>query len=112
MADRINSYLGFCARAGRLLTGYNACMDKMKRIKLLIITEDTADNSVRKLVTKAGAAGSECRIFGDSEKLSRAAGVNGKKVFGITDSGLGGAIREEIDKYPVSGRCFNDDKDS
>lgn len=110
--DKIDSYLGFCARAGKLACGYNTCMYMMKRIKLLIIACGVSGNSIKKLTARAEKEGTAYRIYGDSERLCHATGTGGKSIFGITDSGLAEKIKEEIDKNPVSGRCFNDDKNS
>ena len=49
--NKVMTYLGFAARSRNLVTGGNTCammMDR-KKIKLLIITEDMAENTVKKM---------------------------------------------------------------
>lgn len=105
---KVCAYLGFAARSRNLVTGYNTCILMMERrkIKLLIITEDLADNTVKKMLQQCGRYKIEYRIFGKSDELAHAAGKPGKGLFGITDSHFAKIICEEIDKAQSEREVF------
>ncbi len=97
--SKVYSYLGFAARSRNLVTGYNTCVMMMekRKLKLLILTGDLADNTVKKLRSKCEANHINYRIFGDSEQLSQVTGNVGKGVFGVTDRHFAEIICKEID---------------
>ena len=72
MRSKLHSYMGFAKKSRNLIMGYNTCLFAMnkKKVKLLIIAEDT------------------------SEK----AGTGGRSIFGITDQNFAQVILKEIDK--------------
>ena len=69
--------MGLAARGRMLAVGYNTCILMMNRrkIKILILAGDLADNSKEKMIT----------------------GKENSGIFGITDENLSKAILEEID---------------
>ena len=96
---KLLSYMGFAARARKLASGYNTCVFTMEkgRIKLLIIAEDLAENSKKKMIAAAGRLKVEYRVFGDSDEMSHMTGTAGKGIFGITDENFAKVISKEID---------------
>ncbi len=96
---KIESYLGFAARAGKVVTGYNTCLSMIPRrkVRLVIISEDTGENTQKKLSQKCGSYGIEYRIYGKAEDLSAMTGKTDKGIFGITDAGFAESISKEID---------------
>lgn len=92
--------MGFAARAGKILKGYNTCKLTMEkgRGKLLLLAEDLAENSRQKLIQSAEKNHIEYRIFGDSDEMSHITGTSGKSIFLITDHNFSKVIKEEIDK--------------
>ena len=48
MRSKVMSYLGFAAKAGKIVNGYNTCMFMMekKKVKLVILANDLAENSI------------------------------------------------------------------
>ena len=102
----MESYLGFAAKSRNLVTGYNTCITMMKRkkIKLLIIAQNLAMNTVEKMVSESKALGVKSIIFGDSDELSRMTGNYNKGIYGITDENFANIIEKEIIKFE------NDDK--
>lgn len=97
--NKVMTYLGFAARSRNLVTGGNTCammMDR-KKIKLLIITEDMAENTVKKMLQSCDRNNIDYRIFGNSDDLSHITGKSGKGVFGITDTHFAKIISKEID---------------
>ncbi len=99
MRKKIHSYLGFAKRSRNLVTGYNTCMYGLKggKIKLLILTEGLAENTVKKFTKAAADRNVPLRTYGTSEELSRVVGEEGTGIFGITDSQFARTILKEID---------------
>lgn len=93
------SYMGFAAKARKIVNGYNTCVFTMekRKIKLLIIAEDLAENSKKKMIQAANKHNVEYRIFGDSDEMSHMTGTEGKGIFGITDENFANVISKEID---------------
>ncbi len=102
------SYLGFAARSRNLVTGYNTCslMIERRRLKLLILTEDLADNTIKKMLQLCRKYKIEYRIFGRSDSLAHATGKPGKGIFGITDSHFAEIICKEIDLIQSEREVF------
>lgn len=97
---KINSYLGFAKKSGNMVMGSGTCSIymKKKKIKLLIITTDTAENSKEKLVKEATKTNTEYRIYGDCDEISHMVGSPGRTCFGITDKNFAETILKEIDQ--------------
>ena len=106
--DKVFSYLGFAARSRNLVTGYNTCSLMMgkRKIKLLILPEDLADNTVKKMLQLCGRYNIKYRIFGESDQIAHATGKPGKGVFGITDSHFAEIICKEIDLIQSEREVF------
>ena len=66
MRSKVESYLGFAARARSLSTGYNTCIFMMekRKLKLLILTEDLSENSKEKMLRAAKQYEVPCRTYG------------------------------------------------
>ena len=96
---KLLSYIGFAAKARKIVNGYNTCVFTMekRRVRLLIIAADLAENSKKKMISAAGKYNVKDRIFGDSEEMSRMTGTAGKGIFGITDENFANVILKEID---------------
>ena len=80
--------------------GYNTCLFAMnkKKVKLLIIAEDTSENTRKKIEKDAKKHQVTYRIYGTSDELSEMAGTGGRSIFGITDQNFAQVILKEIDK--------------
>ena len=99
MKDKVFNYLGLAAKGRMLVNGYNTCtfMIDKKKVKLLILAEDLAENSMKKMVSLAERKNVPYRIYGVKETLSKRTGNADAGIFGITDVNLAKAISEEID---------------
>ena len=104
MENKIASHLGFAAKARKLVTGYNTCIYMMekKKIRLLILTEDLAENSVKKMVSAAEKYRVPCKIYGNREQLSKITGNVDKGIYGITDDNFAKVISEGIERIQQS----------
>lgn len=100
------SYMGFAAKARKIVNGYNTCVFTMekRKVKLLIIAADLAENSKKKMISAAKKYNVEYRIFGDSDEMSRMTGTVGKGIFGITDENFANVISKEIDQIEALER--------
>ena len=100
------SYMGFAAKARKIVNGYNTCVFTMekRKVKLLIIAADLAENSKKKMISAAKKFNVEYRIFGDSDEMSRMTGTAGKGIFGITDENFANVISKEIDQIEALER--------
>jgi ribosomal protein L7Ae-like RNA K-turn-binding protein len=99
MRKKVDSYLGFAAKSRNLISGYQTCLHaiKQKKLKLLILSEDLSENTVKKLSKLSQDSGIPLRIYGKSEELSKATGSQERGVFGVTDVNFADAILKEID---------------
>ncbi len=99
MRKKVDSYLGFAAKSQNLISGYHTCLYgiKQKRLKLLILSEDLSENTVRKLIKLSEENGIPSRIYGKTDELSKATGNRERGVFGITDINFANIILKEID---------------
>lgn len=99
MREKINSYMGFARKSGQLITGAETCgaeIDK-GRLKLLIISEDAAENNKEKMTLKAKRAGINYRVYGERDVMSHAVGKPGSCIFGVKDENFAKVIMKEID---------------
>jgi len=98
MRKKIHSYLGFAKRSGNLLSGYNTCEMAVTRrkAKLILLTENTSDNTKKKFAKLARDAGIPLYVYGNETDLPVYAGSEGKGVFCITDSHFAQIIEKEI----------------
>ena len=99
MIKKVDSYLGFAAKSRNLVSGYQTCLHaiKKKKLKLLILSEDLSENTVKKLSKLSKENEIPLRIYGKSEELSKATGSQERGVFGITDGNFADVIMKEID---------------
>ena len=99
MRTKIESYLGFARKAGKLMAGFHPCEAGMKKkqIRLLIICEDTATNTKDKAISLAQTTETTFRVLGHSDWVGRSSGSMGRTLFGITDPELAQAILREME---------------
>ena len=101
MPSKFESLMGFAARSGSIVTGYNTCLSmiRSRRIALLILAEDIGENTREKMMQKCASNGVQVRTFGKAEELSHMTGRTDKKTFGITDKDFAKSICREIDLF-------------
>lgn len=97
---KIDSYLGFARKAGKLTAGTSKCLSMASKgkLKLLIITRDMASGSAKKLVKTAAAENIPYRIYGTSDHIGEVTGCPGRAVFGITDDEFADLISDKIEE--------------
>jgi len=99
MRKKVDSYLGFAAKSRNLISGYHTCLHaiKQKKLKLLILTGNLSENTVKKLSRHAADNGIPVRRYELTEETSMVTGAFDRGVFGVTDRNLADAILREID---------------
>lgn len=99
MKKKIDTYLGFAKKSRSLITGYNTCIyaAQKNKLKLLILTEDVSENTLKKFEELAKAQSIPMRIYGTKEQVSKLTGEIDKGIFGITDSHFAQIIGKELD---------------
>ena len=99
MRSKLESYFGFARKSGNLATGYDTCIQLMKRkkIKLLIVAEDASEKTKEKFLRLAEMNHVEIHVFGKTEELSAMAGLENRSIFGLTDGNFAKAIVKEIE---------------
>jgi len=92
--ERLKGFLGLATKAGKLVTGYNTCLDMIPRgkLKLVIIAKDVGENTKKKIGQKCESYGIPMRIGMGAADMSHACGKRDKGVFGITDKGFANSI--------------------
>ncbi len=98
--NKLDSYLGFARRAGKLSAGSGTCqvLAKKGKLKLLIITEDMASGSAEKLERIATSGNIPYRIYGSSDRIGGVTGYGGRTAFAITDKEFASLIMQAIDR--------------
>lgn len=92
------SAAGLARKAGKLISGTYACTDaaKRNRVKLIIVTEDTADNTFKKLSSVCENNKIKIVKYGESKILGKALCRNTIKIIGIIDSELAKLILSKM----------------
>ena len=96
--SKVKSYLGLARRAGKIVSGYQTCIHTLQKgeVKLIIVAEDTAQNTKDKFIHLCEKYGVPFEIFSTADELSEMTGFPGRGVFGITDKGFAEVTMKEI----------------
>ena len=96
---KFESYMGFCSKARKMVTGYNTVLDELGKgkVKLVILAGDLKDNSKEKLRNAANALDVPVRETLTIEELSHMTGKEEKGIYGIKDSNFANVIAKAID---------------
>ena len=107
--SKLSAYLGFAAKAGKLQTGYNTCLSLIKKgsVRLLIVAEDSQENTITRMTQKCKSHGIPVRIYGTIDQLSKMTGNHNNSIFAVTDDNFGNVIGKEIDRLQSERRCSN-----
>ncbi len=87
--QKIESYLGFCKRAGKLTLGVNAVGTLKKGVYLLLIDAGTAHNSRKEMI--GYKVKFSCPLY-EAENLGAHVGKDGCKAAAVRDKSLAKAI--------------------
>ncbi len=98
MQGKVERYLGLSRRAGNLIAGYDTCIEMIKRrkVKLMILTEDTSDKTKDKFLKLCERHKVPYYIYGTGDALSHMTGLPNRNIFGIIDENMAKAIESEL----------------
>ena len=65
---------------------------------MLIVAGDSSENTVKKMTQKCASHGTDIRVFGTKDELSRMTGNSDNSVFAVTDRNFANVIKKEIDR--------------
>ena len=90
--------IGLSMKAGKIAFGTDMCEEKIKNkiAKLIIIAEDTSDNTKDKFIKLSNLYNTNIVIFGEIDLLSKSIGKLNKGVFAILDEGFGNKILQMV----------------
>jgi len=101
--QKIITYIRFARKSGKLIAGFDACVNESRKgtLEIIIATKDLSDGSLRNLNNKCSEK-STVIIFEHSNVLNKETGLLNKKVFGISDNHLADAIKKYYELYMES----------
>lgn len=101
MVDKIYSFLGLAAKAGKLRSGDDACLRTIKahRALLLIVSEDASSNTKKRFADSCSYHGIPIRFFGEKDIIGRYIGKEARAVIAVTDGNFAKRLMEMIDSY-------------
>lgn len=99
MDEKIYTFIGLALKAGKLISGEEPCERAMRKnkVKVLLVTEDAADNTKKKFSDMCSYRGVEIRFFGQKEILGRYIGKEIRVVVAILEIGFAKRLIEFID---------------
>ena len=98
MNKRIYGLIGICQKAGKLISGEQACEIAITKqeAQLVILAEDASENTGKKFNDKCKYRNIPLEKFGTKESLGNAIGKAGRATMAITDPSLAKNIAELI----------------
>lgn len=105
LTNKIYGLLGISMKAGKIVFGTDSTMDMIsrRRVKLVIIAEDSSDRTIRHFKEKCDEYNIPYYIFGNKDEISKAIGKENKAVIGIKNKNLADAIKKILDGGDVIG---------
>lgn len=103
--NKLLGLLGICAKAGKVVSGADACLEEMKsnNIKLLIIAEDASDKTKKNYIFYGDKYNIQVAIAGSVDDLSKAIGKKNRAIIGIKDINLSTEIQKIINGGEIIG---------
>lgn len=93
MNDKFMNLLGLCMRAGRIVTGEDACIKTIRAGQAqLAILDGSASENARKALSDACVYRNVPLVETEADKLGQAIGKNNRKAAVITDAGFAKAL--------------------
>lgn len=96
--DKILSYIGLAAKAGKLASGEFLTEKSVKegKAKLVIVAEDASDNTKKLFINKCDYYHVRMEVLSSKEQLGHAMGKQFRASLAILDQGLSDAIVKHI----------------
>jgi len=99
MTNKVYSFLGLAARAGKLLSGEDTCERSIKagKVHLVIVAENSSDNTKKKFSNICKYRGVGMRFFGEKELIGKYTGKDVRSVVAILEKEFAKHLVEMID---------------
>ncbi|MBO8167747.1 MAG: ribosomal L7Ae/L30e/S12e/Gadd45 family protein [Thermoanaerobacteraceae bacterium] len=99
MSQAVLNMLGFAQKAGKLVSGEEAILDKIRRgqVELVIIATDVSKNTGKKIADKAAWYGVPTYTFSTKEELGGAIGKSPRAALAIVDKNFAQRIANLLD---------------
>lgn len=99
MINKVLGMLGIASKAGKLVTGYDACQEAIqkKKIALVLIAEDTSERTQKNILQEGKKREVPILVYGTIEENSKAIGKRNKAIIGIKDVSMATQIQKMID---------------
>lgn len=96
MDKKLYSFLGMAMKAGKLLSGEDACERALKagKIQLVIVAQDSSNNTKKKFTDMCSHRNVEIRFFGEKELIGRYIGKEIRSVIAVLDQGFANRMIE------------------
>lgn len=96
--DRVLGLLGISAKAGKIVSGTDVVLEKMKKnqIKLVLVADNASDKTKKEMRFKCNQNNVPIVIWGGIDTNSKAIGKSNKAIIGILDKGLADSILKTI----------------
>ena len=110
MHDRIYSFLGLIQKSGLVSSGDDTVQRDIKKhsCKLLVIADDTSENTRKRFESMAKHHGVEYIYFGNKEDLGHSIGKGERAVISIRDGNLAKGLLTKLNN--LNGGESNDNK--
>lgn len=97
---RAASMLGIARRAGKVESGEYATEQALRRgrARLLILSADASDNTVKKFINMAEGHHVPVFRFRSKAELGHAIGTGDRSCLAVTDDGLAGAVSKYLEE--------------
>ena len=93
MNPRALNMLSLCRRAGRLVSGEEACLNAIRRgTARLVVVDEAASANTRKMFTDSCAYYDTELIYAPAQALGAAIGKPGRMAVAVTDEGFAQSI--------------------
>jgi len=101
LEERIASYLSLANKGGKIASGSDQVMDKLKKggVGILFVATDISADIGEKFRGIAKLKGVVCMALFTKERLGELIGKELRSVLAVLDSGFIASIRQEMEKY-------------
>lgn len=98
MNDKVYALIGLAQKAGRLVSGENACIIDIKKGKseLVIIAEDSSDNTKKQFENMCGYRNIPVVVFGTKALLGKYTGKGYRAVICVKDHHFARSIIQKL----------------
>lgn len=103
---KVLGLLGICKKANKLISGTDACIEgiKKKNIKLVILSEEASDKTIKNFRFVCEQYDVPIHIIGvNIETMSKSIGKNNRAVIGIEEENIASQIQKLINGGDLNG---------